>query len=102
MRRVLFSIALTALAASLPAHANEALAKKYNCLACHSVDRPVVGPAYKAVAKKYAGQKGVEAKLMAKVKNGGAGVWGQTPMPPNATVSDADLKTLVHWILSLK
>ena len=102
MRRVLFSIALTALAASLPAHANEALAKKYNCLACHSVDRPVVGPAYKAVAKKYAGQKGIEAKLMAKVKNGGAGVWGQTPMPPNATVSDADLKTLVHWILSLK
>ena len=102
MKQVLFSIALAGLAASLPAHANEALAKKYNCLVCHSIDRQVVGPAYKAVAKKYAGQQGVEARLVAKVKNGGAGVWGPTPMPPNAAVSDADLKTLVHWILSLK
>jgi len=102
MKQVLFSIALAGLAASVPAHANEALAKKYNCLACHSVERQVVGPAYKAVAKKYAGQKDAQSKLMVKVKNGGAGVWGPTPMPPNATVSDADLKTLVQWILSLK
>jgi cytochrome c len=102
MKQILFSLALAGLATSLPAHANEALAKKYNCLACHSIDRQVVGPAYKAVAKKYAGQKDIEAKLIAKVKNGGAGVWGPTPMPPNATVSAADLKTLVHWILSLK
>ena len=102
MKQVLISIFLTGLATSLPVHASEALAKKYNCLTCHSIDRQVVGPAYKAVAKKYAGQAGVEAKLIAKVKNGGAGVWGPTPMPPNATVSDADLKTLVRWVLSLK
>ncbi len=102
MKRILFSIALCGLAAGAPVHADEALAKKYNCLVCHSVERPVVGPAYRAVARKYAGQKGIEAKLMAKVKNGGAGVWGPTPMPPNTTVSDADLKALVDWILSLK
>jgi cytochrome c len=65
----------------------------------------VVGPAYKDVAKKYAGQKDAEAKLIAKVKAGGVGVWGQVPMPPkggNAAVSDADVKKLVEWILSLK
>ncbi len=102
MKQVLFSIALAGVATSLPVHASEALAKKHNCLTCHSIDRQVVGPAYKAVAKKYAGQKDAEAKLIVKVKNGGAGAWGPTPMPPNATVSDADLKTLVRWILSLK
>jgi cytochrome c len=61
-----------------------------------------VGPAYKDVAKKYAGDKGAEAKLIAKVKAGGSGVWGPVPMPPNAQVSDADVKTLVKWILSQK
>jgi cytochrome c len=61
-----------------------------------------VGPAYKDVAKKYAGDKGAEAKLIAKVKAGGSGVWGPIPMPPNAQVSDADVKTLVKWILSQK
>jgi len=102
MKRAIVSIALAGVAISLPAKANEALAKKYNCLVCHSIDRQGVGPAYKAVAKKYAGQAGVEAKLVVKVKNGGSGVWGPTPMPPNSTVSDADLKALVHWVLSQK
>jgi cytochrome c len=82
--------------------AQEALAKKYNCLACHSVDKKVVGPAYKDVAAKYKGDAGAEAKLVAKVKNGGSGVWGPIPMPPNSSVPDADVKALVKWVLSLK
>jgi cytochrome c len=79
-----------------------ALAKKSGCLACHAVDRKVVGPAWKDVAAKYKGQAGVEAKLIEKVKKGGAGVWGQTPMPANSPrVSDANIKTLVEFVLSL-
>ena len=82
--------------------ASEALAKKYNCLTCHAVDKKVIGPSYKDVAAKYKGDAGAEAKLVAKVKNGGSGVWGQIPMPPNASVPDADIKTLVKWTLSAK
>ena len=94
-------IALTTLAA-LPAQAREELAKKHNCLACHTVDKKVVGPSYKEVAAKYRGDKAAEAKLIDKVKKGGVGVWGQIPMPPNAAVPDADTKALVQWILSQK
>ena len=79
-----------------------ALAQKNSCLACHQVDKKVVGPAYKDVAAKYKGDKTAEAKLVKKVKEGGKGVWGEIPMPPNSQVSDADIKTIVHWILSLK
>jgi len=82
--------------------ASDALAKKYNCLACHATDKKLVGPSYKDVAAKYKGDAGAEAKLVAKVKNGGVGAWGQIPMPPNASVPDADVKTLVKWVLSLK
>ena len=82
--------------------AAEELAKKSACLACHTVDKKLVGPGYKEVAAKYRGQKDAEAKLIDKVKKGGQGVWGQVPMPPNSNVSDADIKTLVEWILSLK
>jgi len=85
-----------------PVQASEELAKKHNCLACHTVDKKLVGPAYKEVAKKYAADKGAEAKLFEKVKNGGAGVWGPVPMPPNTTVPDADIHALVKWILSQK
>ncbi len=80
----------------------EDLMKKNACSACHAVDKKMVGPAYKDVAAKYSGQKDAEAKLVDKVKKGGSGVWGQVPMPPNPGVSDADAKTLVHWILTLK
>lgn len=83
-----------------PAQADEALAKKSNCLACHQVDKKSVGPAYKDIAKKYKGQN-VAAQLEAKVKKGGQGVWGPVPMPPNAAVPDADIKKLVDWILKL-
>jgi cytochrome c len=82
--------------------ASEALAKKYGCLACHAIDKKVIGPGYKEVAAKYKGDAGAEAKLVTKIKNGGSGVWGQIPMPPNATVPDADVKTLAKWVLSAK
>jgi cytochrome c len=85
--------------ATTSAMANADLAKKSNCLACHTVDKKLVGPAYADVAKKYAGDKSAEAKLIQKVKKGGSGVWGNVPMPPNSTVKDEDIKTLVKWIL---
>jgi cytochrome c len=88
------------LAAATSALADEALAKKHNCLACHQVDKKLVGPAYKDIAQKYKGQN-VAAKLEQKVKKGGQGVWGTVPMPPNPAVPDADVKKLVAWILSL-
>ena len=78
------------------------LAQKNACLSCHGVDKKIVGPAYKDVAKKYAGDKGAHAKLVAKVKAGGKGVWGEIPMPPNPQVSAADADKIVSWILSLK
>lgn len=97
---LLISAALLVSASS--ALASDALAKKYNCLACHAVDKKLIGPSYADVAAKYKGDAGAEAKLVAKVKNGGAGVWGQVPMPPNPAVPDADIKTLVKWALSTK
>jgi cytochrome c len=91
-----------ALPAASPARASEELAKKHACFACHTVDKKLVGPSYKEVAVKYRGDKGAEAKLFEKVKKGGTGVWGQVPMPPNAAVPDADIRSLVKWILSQK
>src|SRR5512139_4064876 len=79
-----------------------ALAQKNACLSCHGVDKKIVGPAYKEVAKKYAGDKTAAAKLAAKAKAGGKGVWGEIPMPPNPQVKDEDLKKIVAWILSQK
>lgn len=99
---LLAALAGVSILAAGSAQANEELLKKYACTACHSVDKKLVGPAYKEVAAKYRGQKDAEAKLMEKVKKGGTGVWGNVPMPPNAGVSDADLKTLVQYVLSLK
>ncbi len=96
---------LSALALALliapAAQASEELAKKYNCLACHQVDKKALGPSYQDVAAKYKGQADAPAKLVAKVKAGGVGVWGQIPMPPNPTVPDADLNALVTWILGM-
>lgn len=80
----------------------QALAQKSGCLACHSVDKKVLGPAYKDVAAKYKGDKTAEAKLVAKVKAGGSGVWGPMPMPAmSPQVKDEDIKTIVSWVLSL-
>jgi cytochrome c len=93
--------AATLVMMTTPALADEAMAKKYNCTACHAIDKKLVGPAYKDVAKKYKNQAGMQAKLIEKVKKGGAGVWGPIPMPPNSAVPDADVKKLVEWVLSL-
>lgn len=101
MKRI--ALALTAALALMgTAHANEELAKKNNCTACHKVDGKLVGPGYKDVAAKYKSDKNAEAALIEKVKKGSMGVWGPIPMPPNAAVKDEDVKTLVKWILALK
>lgn len=91
-----------AVLASGSAMANADLAKAKNCMACHSVDNKVVGPAYKEVAKKYAGDKTAENKLVQKVMKGGSGVWGAIPMPANPQVSEAEARTLVKWVLAIK
>lgn len=80
-------------------YANTALAQKSGCLACHAVDKKLVGPAYQDVAKKYAGQADAEAQLIKNIKAGGSGKWGPVPMPPQAALSDADAKALAHWVL---
>lgn len=100
MKRVLFAILSISVMTSA-ALADAALAKQKNCLACHAVDKKVVGPAYKDVAAKYAGQN-VVPKLATKVMKGGSGVWGAIPMPANPQVNQAEAETLVKWVLSQK
>lgn len=95
------SVLLLALVAG-PVLANADLAQKKNCMACHAVDKKLVGPSYKDVAAKYAGQKDAVDKLTQKVMKGGAGVWGPVPMPANTQVSAAEAKQLVDWVLSVR
>ncbi len=95
------AFSLTALTA-LPALADAELAAKKNCMACHAIDKKQVGPSYKDVAAKYAGQKDAVDKLTQKVMKGGAGVWGAIPMPANPQVSAAEAKQLVEWVMSQK
>ena len=87
------------LAAPLSAHANLDMAKKNACMACHAVDKKLVGPAYQDVAKKYADQKDAVDALAASIKKGGSGKWGPVPMPAQTALSEADAKTLAAWIL---
>ena len=101
MNRTLITLAM-ALSVAAPAMADEALAKSKNCMACHAIDKKLVGPAYKDVAKKYAGQKDAEATLVTHVIKGSKGVWGPVPMPANANVNEAEAKQLVAWVMSLK
>jgi cytochrome c len=82
--------------------ADQALAQKNACMACHAVDKKLMGPLYKDVAAKYAKDKNAASKLAASIKAGGAGKWGQIPMPAQAALSEADAKTLAVWILSTK
>jgi len=98
----LLALATVAVSGTVLADAGEDLLKKSGCTACHAVDKKVIGPAYQDVAAKYKGDAGAAAKLEDKVKKGGSGVWGAIPMPPNTQVSDADIKTLVTYILALK
>jgi cytochrome c len=92
---------MLALCAALPAMADQKLAEKKNCLACHSVKEKIVGPAFKDVAAKYAGQANASQALAEKIQKGGVGAWGQIPMPPN-DVTPAEAKTLADWVLALK
>ena len=96
------TLSLAALLGSTSAFADLKLATEKNCMACHSVEKKVLGPAYKDIAAKYAGQKDALAKLSVKVIKGGTGVWGQIPMPANAQVTPEEAKTLVTWILATK
>jgi len=93
------SIVILALAAA-PAFANPQLAQQKNCMACHAIDKKVVGPAYKDVAAKYAGQKDAVAKLVEKLRHGGSGNWGAIPMPGNPALPEKDAQALVRWVLS--
>ena len=102
MKRSLMLLSVLALSASTSAFAQADLAKAKNCMACHAIGSKLVGPAYKDVAAKYAGQKDAEAKLVAKVLKGGAGVWGPVPMPANPQVSEAEAQSLVKWVLAQK
>jgi len=103
MKAVLMALAAAgSLMVAAQASANQELAQKQGCMACHGVDKKILGPAYKDVAAKYKGNKEAEAKLIEKVKKGGSGVWGPMPMPANSPrVSDADVTTLVKWILAM-
>jgi len=103
MKLAALSIAAAGLMLGTPVLADgQALATKHACMACHQVDKKVVGPALKEVAAKYKGDKTAEAKMIDKVKKGGSGVWGTIPMPPNAQVPDADIKAIVQWVLAIK
>jgi len=87
---------------SAPALADEALAKSKNCMACHAVDKKLVGPSYKDVAAKYAGNAKAVELLAGKIQKGGSGVWGAIPMPANPQVNDADAKKLAAWVMGQK
>ena len=99
MKLIFAAVAVSALV-SAPAFANTDLAKKNACMACHAVDKKLVGPSYQDVAKKYSGQKDAAANLAKSIKAGGAGKWGPVPMPAQAGLSDADALTLATWILA--
>jgi cytochrome c len=99
MKLIHIALAASTLVAA-PAFASKELAQKSACLACHAVDKKLVGPAFQDVAKKYAGQKDAEAMLVGSIRKGGSGKWGPIPMPAQAALSDADTKTLAAWVLA--
>lgn len=100
MKKFALIAALAALVAA-PAFANQELAQKKSCLACHATDKKLVGPAYKDVAAKYAKDKDAVAKLAEKIQKGSTGVWGQVPMPANPQVNPEEAKQLATWVLSI-
>ena len=101
MKRVM-TATLLGLCLATSAMASKELAQAKNCLACHAMDSKVVGPGFKEVAAKYAGDKGAAVTLATKIIAGGSGVWGAIPMPANPQVKEADAKKLAAWILGLK
>lgn len=102
MKKLLLLVVALASLSALPARASADLAQKKNCMACHAADKKLIGPAYKDVAAKYAGQKDATDKLAQKIVKGGSGVWGAVPMPANPQVSEAEAKQLATWVLTVK
>jgi len=102
MKTSIASCLLAGLGTMAPASASPELAQQKTCMACHAIDRKIVGPAYKDVAAKYAGQKDAADKLAEKIRVGGVGVWGAVPMPANPKVSAAEAKQLAVWVLGIK
>ncbi|MEK8049081.1 c-type cytochrome [Ideonella sp. DXS22W] len=102
MKKFALLAAAAAALVAAPAFANQELAQKKSCLACHATDKKLVGPAYKDVAAKYAGQKDAVAKLAEKIQKGSTGVWGQVPMPANPQVNAEEAKQLATWVMSIK
>jgi len=102
-RALLLALSSTALVGtSLPGFANEALARKNDCLGCHAVSTKLVGPAYKEVAARYAGQADAQDQLVQSIRNGSVGKWGELPMPAHPKLSEADAHKLAAWILKAK
>lgn len=95
-------LALLLCGSAAPAFANPELARAKLCLSCHAMDKKLVGPAFKEVAARYAGQPGAAARLAEKIIHGGAGSWGVVPMPANPKVSPDEAKQLANWVLGLK
>ena len=102
MKQLAYVVAAGLALASGSAFAQMELAKAKNCLACHALDKKLVGPAYKDVAAKYANDKDAVAKLAKKIREGGVGVWGQVPMPANPQVNEAEALSLAKWVLTIK
>ncbi|RDK04074.1 c-type cytochrome [Paraburkholderia lacunae] len=92
------AFASTAQAADTPR--GQVVANANACMGCHAVDRKLVGPSFQQIATKYKGDAQAPAKLSRKVKDGGAGVWGMIPMPAHQSMSDADIRTVVDWVLA--
>ncbi len=101
MKRILFALVAT-FSVAAPALADQALATSKNCMACHAVDKKLVGPAFKDVAAKYASDKTASDKLATKIIKGGSGVWGPIPMPANTQINEAEAKKLAVWVLTAK
>ena len=103
MKTHLFALlALAVTSVSSPVWADQPLATSKNCMACHALDKKLVGPSYKDVAAKYAGDKSAVDKLASKIQKGGAGTWGPVPMPANTQVNDAEAHKLAAWVLTVK
>ena len=102
MKTLAITMFATLSLASGAAVASADLAKAKNCMACHAMDKKLVGPSYKDVAAKYGADKDAVGKLAKKIRDGGTGVWGQVPMPANPQVSEAEAQTLAKWVLTVK
>ena len=100
MKMLLLPVLFVAWAAT--AQADQALATKNQCMACHTIDKKLVGPSYRDVAKKYAGNPLAQELLTKSIQTGGQGKWGTIPMPAQTKLSEDDAKKLATWILSIK